>query len=206
MSIEYFYDIVQGSPEWYLVRLGIPSASHFGDVMAGGDGKVRDLYMRKLVGEIVSGLPREDFKNAATDRGTRMEPELRGLYEMISGNKTTPVGFVKSETAFGPIGCSPDSLVGEDGIVEFKSQAPHLLIETLERDRIPPEHLPQCYGSMLVTGRKWCDVAIGYSGMPLFRRRLLRDSAYLARLSVCLEQFRKELDARVERTKNYGRR
>lgn len=199
-------DVEQGSPEWFEAKLGIPSASHFSDVAAAGEGKVRTTYMRKLAGEIITGLPREDYKNAQMDRGTRMEPELRALYEMISGNKTTKVGFVKHARPYGVIGASPDSFVGDAGIVEFKSAAPHVLIEILEADRVPPEHLPQCQGSMLVTGRRWCDLAIGYSGMPLFRRRIARDDSYIARQEVALERFHRELVALVEKIKRYGRK
>lgn len=203
---EYFFDVEQGSPEWFELRRGVPTASHFGHVAAGGDGKVRSLYMRKLAGEIVSGVPREDWRGDAMDRGQRVEPELRSLYAMMANVDPTLVGFVRRTMPFGLIGCSPDCLVGEEGVVEFKSAAPHILIEILDRDKTPPEHLPQCQGALLVTGRQWCDLAIGYPGMPLFRRRLPRDESAIARMELALEVFQRELDVMVERVRNYGRR
>lgn len=209
--IEVFEEIEQGSEEWYALRLGIPTASHFSDCVAvqrdPGKPGVRDKYMRKLAGEIITAKRREnDYKNAAMERGNQMEPALRAMYELITGLKTTRVGFVRHARSYGTIGASPDSLVGDDGMVEFKSMAPDGLIEVLEADRIPPEHIPQCQGGMLVAGRKWCDLAIGYEGMPMFRRRIVRDNDYLNRLEVGLDVFIKELHARVERIKRYGQR
>lgn len=208
--ITVYDEIEQGSEAWYALRLGIPTASHFSDCVAVQRDPekpgVRDKYMRKLAGERITGLRREEFKNAAMERGNAMEPSLRATYELISGNKTRQIGFVTHARPYGIIGASPDSLVGDDGIVEFKSMEPAGLIEVLEKDRIPPEHVPQCQGGMLVTGRIWCDLAIGYEGMPMFRRRIARDNDYLNRLEVGLDVFIKALAARVERIKAYGQR
>ena len=41
----------QGSPEWLAARFGIPTASNAAAITAGGEGKTRDEYMRKLAGE-----------------------------------------------------------------------------------------------------------------------------------------------------------
>src|ERR1035437_6023550 len=52
-SLEIF-DCEQGTEEWASLRLGIPTASRFADVMAGGEGKMRTRYLRELAGEIIS--------------------------------------------------------------------------------------------------------------------------------------------------------
>lgn len=205
MNIEIFSaeEYPQGSPEWRSLKCGIPSASNFKRVMAGGDGKVRSDYMRRLAGEIITGLPAEEHRNTYMDRGNAMEPELRDLYAMIADVEPVQVGFVKRTMPWGTVGASPDSMVGDDGCVEFKSEAPHLLIETMRDGRIPTEHLPQCQGTMLVTGRQWCDLVCGYSGMPIFRRRIKRDSSYIARLEVALEVFATDLQNMVKWIRSY---
>lgn len=196
----------QGSQEWFDLHRGVPSASSFSDVMAGGAGKVRDLYMRKLAGEIISGIPRENYKNGAMDRGNAMEDELRNLFAMLENVDPMPVGFIKRTESFGAIGCSPDSLIGTDGGIEIKSAAPHVLIEILESDKIPTEHLLQIQGSMLVTDRQWWWLAIGYRGMPMFRRRIKRDETTIARLRIGLEQFHRDLAERVASLRQYGKK
>lgn len=206
----------QGSDEWKAVRRGIPTASHFAAVMASGrDGpsKTRDEYLRKLAGELMTGMDREDYRNAAMDRGNVMEPGLRSLYAMMTGAKPEPVGFVKGRLKVGFAGCSPDSFVGESKVVEYKSAAPHVLINFLRAGVVPPEYLPQCQGTMLVTGRPLCDIVIGndgtapgFEGMPPLIRTIKRDPSYCARLELALETFNADLEELVLWLRAYGRK
>jgi len=151
MTVEII-DCEQGSPEWYQARLGIPTASCFKDVKAQGEGKVRSTYMRRLAGEIITGQPAETFRSPEMERGSRMEDEARANY-IFGWNNTRPtrVGFVRRAY----VGCSPDALLGDDGVLEIKTQKPELLIATHDADRFPPEHIAQCQGALLVTGRLW---------------------------------------------------
>jgi len=204
-KIEVF-DCPQQSPEWYAAKMGVPSASNFADVLAGGAGKTRSVYMRKLAGELVSGEPREEYSNNAMNRGNAMEPELRAMWQVISGKEPTQVGFIKRKIRGGFAGCSPDALVEKEGILEIKSAAPHILIELLEADRVPPEHLPQCQGALFVTGRKYCELVVGYRGMPPLHKIIKRDETFIARLALGLEVFNDELNAMVKRIRNYGKR
>src|SRR3569833_1490525 len=117
----------QNSPEWLRARMGIPTASAFGDVLAKGEGKTRRTYMLKLAGEIITGEPMESFSNAHTERGHALEEEARDLYIFQTGAELERVGIIRN----GRAGCSPDSLIGEDGGLEIKTTLPHLLIETI---------------------------------------------------------------------------
>lgn len=199
-------DYPQGSEAWKRLRLGIPTASHFAEV--GRDAALsvtRDEYLRKLAGEIVSDQLREDFQSRAMERGAEQEDELRRLYAMITDTAPERVAFGKVGRPYGVIGASPDALIGKDGGLEIKSMAPHLLIEVLKADRVPKVFVPQLQGNMHVFGREWWDIAIGFRGMPLFRKRVYRDSAHIARLEVALEVFCGELAELVEWVKRYGR-
>jgi YqaJ-like viral recombinase domain len=202
MTVEII-DCVQGSPEWFQARLGIPTASCFQHVLAKGEGKVRTTYMRRLAGEIVTGKPAETFKSPEMERGNRMEDEARANY-VLGWNATKPmrVGFVKRAY----VGCSPDSFLGEDGILELKTQKAELLIATLDADRFPPEHVAQCQGVLMVTGRQWVDLCVYWPGMPLFVKRAERDEEYIDMLMTELARFHEELQAMVARVRAYGHR
>ena len=202
MTVEII-DCVQGSPEWFQARLGIPTASCFKDVQAKGEGKVRATYMRRLAGEIITGQPAETFKSPEMERGNRMEDEARANY-IFGWNNTRPtrVGFVRRAY----VGCSPDALLGDDGVLEIKTQKPELLIATHDADRFPPEHIAQCQGALLVTGRKWVDLCVYWPGMPMFVRRAERDEDYIDKLMDELARFNNELQAMVARVRAYGQR
>lgn len=204
-DIEIIDDCEQGDPAWIKHRVGVLTASDFADAIAAGEGKVRGLLMRKLAGEQVTGLPRENYRGGAMERGNIMEPMLRDIFTLETGLQTRQVAFIKRKMPWGVIGASPDSLVGDDCGVEFKSMAPHLLIDVLKADRMPPEHRAQVQGCMLVTGRKSWWFAAGYEGMPLFRQRIMRDPSYIARLEVGLQTFHEELGEMVAWLRGYGR-
>ncbi len=190
----------QGGDDWFLARLGIPTASMFKTVMAKGEGKTRKTYMLKLAGEVITGIPSEGYSNAAMERGHEMEGEARDLYAFTKNVEPVEVGFIRN----GAKGCSPDALVGEDGMAEIKSKAPHLLIEVLERGDMPPEHKAQVQGALWVAERAYCDFVAYYRGMPLFVRRITRDEPYINAMASEVDRFNDELAAMVEWVRSYG--
>jgi hypothetical protein len=196
MPIE-IVDCEQRTEEWYRARMGLPTASMFGVIMVQNDTrKGRSSYMRKLAGEILTGIPMESYTNDDMDRGREQEPEILARYAFEHDVEITRCGFIKN----GKKGCSPDGLIGSDGMVQIKSAAPHVMIEILMDDRVPPKHLPQCQGELWVAERKWTDLVIGSSPkLPLFVRRLHWDKGYIADIEVAVHWFNRELADMVKR-------
>jgi hypothetical protein len=192
-------DCDQGTDQWFRARMGMPTASEFSTVMAkgkdGGASKTRETYMLKLAGEILTGEPMDSFSNGHTERGKEMEAEARELYAFMRDCEPERVGFIVN----GDMGCSPDSLVGEDGAVEIKTKLPHLQIKCLLSEKLPAEHRAQCQGILLVTGRKWIDFVSYWPGLPLHVVRETPDEEYQAKLTAAIEAFNVELAATVER-------
>lgn len=199
MTLQIF-NCDQNTPEWHLARAGIPTASKFATVLAKGEGKTRAKYMRQLAGEIITGQPMEGFSNAHTERGHVMEPEARELYAFATDTAPEQVGFVRN----GQKGCSPDSLIGDEGMLEIKTKIPDLLIECLERNEFPREHRAQCQGALWVAEREWIDIVVYWPAMPVFIKRAHRDEEYIANLAGEIDRFNDELAALVERIRNYG--
>lgn len=209
MAIEII-DCDQGSDDWFKARLGTISASNFHKCKAGGEGKVRTRYMRDLAGEILSGLPAENYRNFAMDRGNEMEGAARAAYEKTVFAPVVQVGFVRNPTLIkdAVIGCSPDALVGDDGGLECKSMIPALMIERLEKGAtLPSEHKAQVQGCIWVTERKWWDVKIFYTGMPDYVVHVPRDQAYIdTEIKPAIEKFSIDLRELVERIRGMGTR
>ncbi|WP_072389778.1 lambda exonuclease family protein [Hyphomicrobium sp. CS1GBMeth3] len=188
-------DCEQGTPEWHAARAGIPTASEFATVLAKGRGgaesKTRKTYLRKLAAERITGLVVQTWDgNADTRRGHEQEPEARNLYDFLRDAAPVQVGFLRR----GPVGCSPDSLVGEEGLLEIKTRAPHLQVEMLEAGVMPPEHKAQVQGQLWISGRKWVDFMSYCPGLPPFISRIERDPIYIAELANATKQFLVELD------------
>lgn len=198
--MQVFTDLEQGSPEWFAARAGIPTASKFATVMAKGEGKTRSEYMRKLAGEILTGEPSEQFGNVHTERGNAMEDEARETYAFINDAEIQRVGFIRN----GNRGASPDSLVGSNGGLEIKTALPHIQIDRLERNRLPPEHKAQVYGNIWLAEREWWDFVSYWPRLPILTVRVYRDEEYIKTLSDEIDRFNDELAALVERIRNYG--
>ena len=197
-------DVAQGSEEWLLARLGIPTASNFATVMAkgrsGGDSATRRKYMMRLAGERITGQPEETYKNAHMERGNTMEAEARTYYCFITDTLVERVGFIRN----GEKGCSPDSLIGANGMLEVKTHLPSILIDMILKDEFPPEHKAQVQGQLWVAEREWSDIICYWPGMPSFVKRAYRDSAYIRDLSRAVDQFNEELHEVVAKIQAYG--
>lgn len=194
----------QGTEEWMRARAGIPTASEFSTVMAsgkdGGASKTRRTYMLKLAGEILTGELSEGYSNAHMERGKVMEPEARDRYAFMCDADPVQVGFIRS----GSKGCSPDSLIGDDGLLEIKTKVPWLHLDVLLRDEFPAEHKAQCQGALWVAEREWIDIAVYWPRLPLFVKRAYRDEPYIAQLASAVDQFNDELQAIVAKVRAYG--
>lgn len=198
------FDCEQGTPEWYAARLGIPTASEFHTVMAigpkGGKSATRVAYLNKLAGEVLTGEPMASYVNADMERGSAMEDEARNLYAFTKGVEPQQVGFIRD----GDAGCSPDSLIGEDGGLEIKSAAPHVQIARILDDELPSEHKAQVFGNLWITKRKYWDFVSYCPRLPIFIKRVHRDEDYIAKIAHHVDLFNIELRQTVEYIRRYG--
>lgn len=200
MSDFTIYNCAQNTPEWFEVRRGIPTASEFSTVLAkgrgGGDSVTRKKYLYTLAAQIITGEHVQAWEgNAHTERGHVMEDDARSLYAFMRDAEPELVGFMRR----GRAGASPDSLVGNDGLCEIKTKLPHLQLEVLEQDRLPPEHVAQVQGQLWISGRAWCDFVSYWPKLPLFVKRVERDENYIATLTQAVADFNGELDAIVSK-------
>lgn len=199
------FNCEQGTPEWYAARAGIPTASEFDTVMAkgkgGGESKTRRTYMLKLIGERLTREPMWSYSNEHMERGKVMEAEARQLYSMVSDLEPVQVGFLRR----GDAGASPDSLVGNDGMLEIKTKLPHLQLDCILYDELPAEHRAQCQGQLWIAEREWVDFVSYWPGLPLFAKRVFRDEAYIARLAEAVRVFNDELQETIAKVQKYRR-
>lgn len=197
-SLQIFDTFEQGTPEWFAVRRGIPTASCFDTVMAsgrgGGESKTRKTYLLKLAGEIITGDPMANYSNDDMERGKEQEEEARRTYKFLYGGDLKPVAFIRRNWADGSAaGASPDCLVDDKGGLEIKSAAPHIQAERLLRGDLPPEHRHQLQGGLWLANRDWWDFASYCPKMPMFRVRVTRDEGFIAKLAGDVKDFNGEL-------------
>lgn len=161
---------------------------------------VRAKYLRQLAGEILTGEPApEGYSNGFMERGQELEDEARRMFAFMRDVEPLRVGFIKN----GRMGCSPDSLVGEDSGLEIKVAIPAVQIERLQRGDLPPEHKAQVQGSMLVTGRPTWHFVSYCPKLPALILTVPRDDEYVSQLGKAIVAFNEELDALVASIRTY---
>lgn len=206
-TVEIFEDIEQGSDEWFQLRLGVPTASNFGKMMASGrdgeESKTRSRLMRVMAGEILTNRPGEGkIVTAAMQRGNDMEPEARDHYLQTHFADLRRIGFMRRKLKTGRyVGASPDALIGDKRALEIKTMAPDLMIERLENNSgMPPEHRPQVHGTMWVGDLESVDLLIFYSGMPVAPKfTIYRDETYIREIANAVEKFEYETRMLVDK-------
>jgi putative phage-type endonuclease len=192
----------QGSQEWHSVRCGRFTGSRFGDLMAStrsGPSASRKALLATLAVERLTGQTVETYQNDAMRRGTELEAEARDAYSFSTGQTVAECGFIPCDT-IPNTGCSPDGLVGNDGLLEIKcpaSEAKHL--DALIRGQHAKEYHWQLQHQMLVTGRAWVD-AVSYDPrwpdhLQLAIVRVQRDEAAIADLAQAIREADAEIEA-----------
>jgi putative phage-type endonuclease len=197
----------QGTPEWHAARCGRVTSSGIADLMRkvanGKPSKMRQTYLGKLVAERLSGQKAETFQSKAMEWGKETEDEAAQTYAFMHGiNDMRKIGFAVHDR-FEMWGCSPDRLIGDDGLIEIKCPQSATHIESLLGGPIDPDYVYQMQCQMAVTGRKWCDW-ISYDPrfppeMQMHVRRVVRDPVVIVDLERAVTQFLSEVDDTVRR-------
>lgn len=194
----------QRSAEWFAHRAGRVTASKIADVMAKtktGPAASRKNFAADLVAERFSGARAEGFSNAAMQWGTEQEPAARAAYEFLHDAEVVEVGFI-DHPSIEWAGCSPDGLVGADGMVEIKCPNTATHIETLLTGQIEGKYLKQMQFQLACSGRAWCDFVSYDPRMPaemqLFVQRVPRDGAAIVEIETEVRAFLAEVAATVE--------
>ncbi len=147
----------QRTPEWFAAKRGVISASMAHVCLMGRRTKGRTLYVQSLADDL-EGLPNfaEDDDPPWFRDGRYFEDWALGWYAFRNNIDPDLTGFVVHDD-YSWIGCSPDGLVGADGLVEIKYRK---FIHTYKKHASHGAHKPviaQVHTQMFVTGRRWCD-------------------------------------------------
>ena len=204
-------EIIQGSEAWKQLRLGKVTASRVADVIAktkSGPSASRTNYAAQIIAERLTGVPAETFVNTAMQHGTDTEPQARKAYCFYQNATVEEVAFVSHPT-IEQAGCSPDGLVGDDGLIEIKCPNTATHLETLLGQSVPSKYETQIQFQLACTGRKWCDFVSFDPRLPenmrLFVKRVMRDDKRIAELEAEVAAFLREIAAKLsELTSLYG--
>ena len=195
-------DIEQRSLAWYQARLGKFTGSDFYIVM-GKKGTTRtNLILEKACERLNNYIEEDNFTSKYMQKGIDLEPKARFLYEIKTNNKVEEIAFCELDDF---TGCSPDGLVGDDGIIEIKSVKNTTYLSRYITKKIPTEYMVQIQFNLYVLNRKWCDF-INYNESfkekPILIQRVERDEEMIEKIKIKLEEAKQEVQDIIEKFKN----
>ena len=210
-------DLEQGTQEWRDARVAHVTASRICDVLAKPrkgqrESTTRRNYIAQVACEILTGKSAErEFQSWDTKRGIELEPLARAEYEIRQNVTVRKVGFIE-HPRIARLGCSPDGLVGDEGLVQFKCPIPAIhfdYIECAKRGQVPPEYVPQVQCELAChPSRKWSDFVSYNDQMPdhlqLVVIRSERDEAFIAEMEREVLAFLAEVEAQIDKLPQPG--
>ncbi len=206
-----WFDVEQGSSNWFDLRKGVPTASQFHRILTPKGGRLSsqaDSYVAELVGEQLSLIPPEgveNYTNRSMRWGQQCEEEARRFYCLHRDCDVLNGGFCMTDD--GRFGCSPDFLVGleidtfaKDGkgmgydfgtvqiAGELKCPQSATQVKYLLSEELPVEYRWQVNGHLVVTGAECVDFLSYTPGLAPLLVRVERgpDTETLA---AALEEF-----------------
>lgn len=203
--MKIYETLEQGTPEWFKVRLGKFTASCCYAIgiegMGKGKGGLETLCLEKA-SEISTQQLFEQYENKDIIRGHELEAEARAAYELETGRQVKQVGFIEVNEF---VGCSPDGLVEDDGLIEIKAKnnKNHLLM--ILNKEIDVKYQWQAQMQLKCSGRKWVDFVSynpNFKKKPLIIIRVGRNEEMQKALDIGLEKGIarvKEILAEVEK-------
>ena len=136
--------------------------------------------------------------------GIDNEPLARTAYELSENVEVASVGFVL-HPKLPRCGASPDGLIGDDGLVEFKVPNTATHLEYIFADEVPDEYKPQMMWQMACAERDWCDFCSYDPRVPqefsLFIKRFERDNLMIIEMEKEVVKFITEMNVMCERLK-----
>lgn len=194
------HNVIQNSDDWFKIRSGKFTASSFGDLFAAKSTLTYEKAIFKVAYERIVGETPESFSNEWTDRGHELEPLARDAYEVETFNLVEDAGFFELNDW---VGCSPDGLISQDGMIEIKCPAYNTFIRYINSGKLPSTYFYQVHGQMYVTGRQWVDFVAYHPPFKPFILRVERDEKVCHEIEAALTEAIDKAKKIIEKLTKY---
>ena len=190
--------MAQGTHEWHQARIGHVTSSEITAIITPcgvpTNSKTRQSYANQLAWERITKRPKDSVSVYSIDRGHDLEGIARCWYYTETRNPVVQVGFC--DKMDGINGCSPDGLVGDDGMTEIKCFLDRRYADILVSGEIDGKIMMQMQHQMYVTGRAWNDFVL-YTDVQPFSgiiERVMRDPIMIGKIHNAVQDFKIEVE------------
>ena len=194
------HNVEQGSEAWFQLRLGVPSASRFKDLLTptGKPSASSEKYMHELLAEKMSGKRFDSFDTFHMKRGRELEPEAANVFSFQTDLICREVGFVTNDSQ--TVGCSPDRLIADSGLeIKCPMHITHVkyLIDYHKDGEMPAEYYAQVQGTMWLMELEDYWFMSYHPDLPNLIMNVKRDDTYIASLSAAVDKLLEDLETNL---------
>jgi len=184
-----YHDVAQYSEEYNRLKLGIPTSSNFHKIITpqGKASRQWREYACVLIAERILHHKIEFYNSPAMERGLIVEAEAADWYEFDQDVTVQRIGLITDDEH--TMGCSPDRLVGDEGLLEIKAPLPQTQVEYWISGELSQRFRPQLQGQLYVSGRSWVDILCWHDVLPKLVVRIEPDEKFIAVLDHELQIF-----------------
>jgi hypothetical protein len=155
-------------------------------------------YAGLLIAERILQRKIQFYNNsAAMERGLMVEAEAVDWYEFDQDVTAQRVGFITDNNHM--MGCGPERVVGEYGLLQIKAPLPHTQIEYWISGELSERFRPQLQGQLYVSQPSWVDVVCWHDVLPKVVMRVEPDEQFIATLDRELQMFNLFIESVIEK-------
>src|SRR5260370_5635474 len=175
----FHHDVAQYSDEYDRIRLGIATSSNFHKIITpqGKPSKQWREYACVLIAERILQQKIEFYNSPAMERGLIVEADAADWYEFDHDVTVQKVGFITDDDH--TVGCSPDRLVGGDGLLEIKAPLLHTQVEYWISGEISERFRPQLQSQLYISQRSLVHIVCWHEVLPKLVSRVKPDGTFV---------------------------
>jgi hypothetical protein len=201
-----YHNVAQNTDEWLMLRLGIPTASGFDQIITPKTLRPSESskrYMAFLLAEWIFNGPLETPETPWMERGKELEDEAVRAYAFETECEPEPAGFFTTDD--GRIGASPDRIVpARNRLLEIKCVKPEIHVGYM-LNGVDEKYMTQLQGQLWVCEYAAVDIQSYCPGFPTVVMSVFRNEDYIAKLSAAVRKFSDDLEAaKVTLQERYG--
>ena len=194
------HNVEQGSEAWFALRLGVPSASRFKDLLTptGKPSVSSEKYMHELLAETMAKKRFDSFDTFYMKRGRELEPEAADVFSFQTDLICREVGFVTNDEE--TVGCSPDRLMADSGLeIKCPMHTTHVkyLIDYHKNGEMPSEYYGQVQGTMWLMDLEDYWFMSYHPDLPNLIMNVKRDEKYIASLATAVDKLLQDLETNL---------
>lgn len=196
--MQYRYDIIQNTEEWFDLKVGKFSASTCADLLMDKKTKGYTGLIDKIVEERITGQTSESKKfqgNQFTERGHEFEPVAREDYELRTFSDVIIIGVIELDEW---VLCSPDGLIGDTGLYQAKCPIFNTQKGYLKTQKVPTNYYKQMQFELYVSGREYNVFNSYHPHLPAVDIIIKRDEQMIYEIEKRLSEAKKEVETEIE--------